>query len=466
MLRSAGIRYLIVAALALLMFVPLFFVGAIIDSRSEYSREAVTEVGREWGGAQLLSGPVMIVPVTGPQTRAQTREVTDPNTGAIRTEQIEVTEIMAKSAIYILPETFDLALDTQTTIRRRGIFAVPVYSGEAELDFSFDLSGASQTVSPDETIHWDDTFLRVSLTTNRALRGAAELLVDGTARPLEPVFGSNRDAGGITADLGDPRRSGTYKLILGLNGAESFQTAPVGRTSRVKIKSDWPHPSFFGAFLPDSSEITEKGFSATWTIPHLARALPQIARADSDLNARGQTAFGVRFFQPNDFYQKAYRAARYGILFIALTFLTVLLIENRTQKPTHPVQYILIGIAQSLFVLLMVAYAEQIGFGPAYALSAGATIGLLTMFGAVGLKLGSRTAVLAVMLVLLYAVLYLILRSADYALLAGATLAFAALAGTMYMTRNEDWYGPPREKKRKKGEEDAVALKPEAAPLT
>ena len=65
------------------------------------------------------------------------------------------------------------------------------------------------------------------------------------------------------------------------------------------------------------------------------------------------------------------------------------------------------------------------------------------------MKLGSRTAILAVMLVLLYAVLYLILRSADYALLAGATLAFAALAGTMYMTRNEDWYGPPHEKKRK-----------------
>ncbi len=179
-----------------------------------------------------------------------------------------------------------------------------------------------------------------------------------------------------------------------------------------------------------------------------------MGRADSDATARDQTAFGLRFFQPNDFYQKAYRAARYGILFIALTFLTVLLIENRTQRPTHPVQYILIGVAQSIFVLLMVAYAEQIGFGAAYALSAGATIALLTMFGAVGLKLGARTAVLGVMLVVLYGVLYLILRSADYALLAGATLAFVALAGTMYMTRNEDWYGPPKVKQPEDGSDN------------
>jgi inner membrane protein len=150
----------------------------------------------------------------------------------------------------------------------------------------------------------------------------------------------------------------------------------------------------------------------------------------------------VRFFQPNDFYAQAYRAARYGILFIALTFLTVLLIENRTGRPTHPVQYILIGLAQSVFVLLMVSYAEQIGFGAAYALSAGATTVLLTLFGWAGLKLERRSLVLGIMLAVTYGVLYLILRSADYALLAGSTLAFLALALTMFMTRNEDWYGP------------------------
>jgi inner membrane protein len=242
--------------------------------------------------------------------------------------------------------------------------------------------------------------------------------------------------------LGDPRGAEGYELRLGLNGAEELRLTPVGRDSRVTITSDWPHPSFFGAFLPDGSDIAEDGFEATWTIPHLARALPQVSREDFDGIARSDTAFGVRFFQPNDFYQKAYRAARYGILYIALTFLTVLLVARNRTTPVHPVQYFLIGLAQATFVLLMVSYAEQIGFASAYLISAGAVTVLLTLFGWLGLSLGRRSLVLGATLVLVYAVLYLILQSEDYALLAGSTLAFLAIAATMFATRNEEWYGP------------------------
>ncbi|MGR3490608.1 MAG: inner membrane CreD family protein, partial [Shimia sp.] len=91
----------------------------------------------------------------------------------------------------------------------------------------------------------------------------------------------------------------------------------------------------------------------------------------------------------------------------------------------------------------------QIGFGLAYALAAGAVAALITAYGWTGLKLGRRALVLGAVLVTLYALLFLILRSADYALLAGATLVFAAIAGTMYATRNDDWYGPERTTPRK-----------------
>ena len=109
-------------------------------------------------------------------------------------------------------------------------------------------------------------------------------------------------------------------------------------------------------------------------------------------------------------------------------------------------QYLLVGLAQSTFFLLMLALAEQLGFGAAYLISGAATVALVTAYGAMALALGRRTMVLCLLLTLLYAVLYLILRSADYALLAGSILAFAAVAGTMYATRNENWYGEKREK--------------------
>ena len=95
------------------------------------------------------------------------------------------------------------------------------------------------------------------------------------------------------------------------------------------------------------------------------------------------------------------------------------------------------GLAQAVFVLLMVSYAEHVGFGPAYALAAAATVGLLTLYGLTGLKLGARAGLLGSVLSLVYGVLYLILQSADHARVAGATLAFLALALTMIVTRNE-----------------------------
>ncbi|UYV36202.1 cell envelope integrity protein CreD [Rhodobacteraceae bacterium D3-12] len=214
------------------------------------------------------------------------------------------------------------------------------------------------------------------------------------------------------------------------------------------MTSDWPHPSFIGAFLPDTREVSEAGFTASWTIPHLARAVAQIARQDHEADARRHTSFGVRLYQPNDFYQKSYRAAHYGVLFIGLTFLTIFLIEGQTKRPAHPVQYILVGLAQSAFFLLMLALAEQMGFALAYLISAAATVALIAGFGALALGLGRRTWLLAALQGVLYGVLYLILRSADYALLAGAVLTFGAIAGTMFATRNANWYGEGRTRRR------------------
>lgn len=463
-MRSIGFRFLMVGFMTVLMFIPIFLAGEVINSRSHYNRDTVRTLGEEWGGPQKLSGPQIMIPVKGPVTRTETREVKVLVNGkeGLKTEEFEVTEIRAKSPIYLLPEEYDVVLTSTTEQRARGIFEVPVFKADTRITARFDFEAAEKAALPGETIRWNEAELRVTLRSNKALRGAVELTADGRAIQMEPMT----EVAGIMADLGDPREVSAFNLNLGFNGSGSFQVTPVGRSSTVQMTSDWPHPSFSGAFLPNTREVRDDGFTARWAIPHLARSLPQVARRDSNIDARNLTAFGVAYFQPNDFYQKAYRAARYGILFIALTFLTVLLIEDRTGRGTHPVQYIFIGLAQSIFVLLMVAYSEQIGFAAAYLVSAGATIGLITLFGVFGLKLGLRALALGVMLVLLYGVLYLILRSEDYALLAGATLAFAALAGTMYLTRNENWYGEPGAGFAAWRKKSAQAPSPIATPAT
>lgn len=437
---SVGFRFLVVGVLALLMCIPLMMVTEVIESRASYSRATIAEVSREWGGAQAIVGPQLVIPVEGRVTKLERRKTINRETGEQEFEMESVTRIAAKKPVFIFPEKFDVSLKSLTEERKRGIFKVPVYRADLMMDFDFAISEDALRVKDDETVLWDQAYVIVSLSSNRALRGPALLTRDGLAKKLEPAVQSDGQRGGISARIGDPRGAKAYQMKLSINGAQNMKIAPVGRTSRVTMASDWPHPSFTGAFLPNRSESSEAGFRAEWEIPHLARAVPQISRTDRADLALSE-AFGVRFYQPNDFYQKAYRIAAYGVLFTALTFLTVLLIERAGKTAVHPVQYVMIGLAQSTFVLLMISFAEQIGFEPAYAIASVATVLLLTIFGFQALGFGKRTWALGAMLTGLYAVMYLILRSTEYTLMAGSILAFAALAATMYATRNEVWYG-------------------------
>ncbi|MEO3414267.1 cell envelope integrity protein CreD [Roseovarius sp. CAU 1744] len=454
MLRSPGLRFIIVGLLILLMFIPILFVSEIINDRAGYNRSTRDSVGREWGGQQVISGPVLVVPVQETVTIREKQRVLDPVTRLQKLDEddkpvfrhVDVQKTVNRDPVYLYPGKFTTTIDATTQERHRGIFTVPVYAAAAEMSFDFPTELVADTLRGKEVALWDKAEIQLQVTSNRALRGVTKLTADTTPLQIEPLARGDSHTGGLRAPTGDPRKQSSYTLILGFNGAQSLSIAPVGRDSDVTLTSDWAHPSFRGAFLPNDHTVSEDGFTAHWLIPHLARPLPQVSRTSQEHTARHEAGFGVDFYQPNDFYQKSYRAARYGLMFIALTFLTIFLIEGQAKRPTHPVQYLLVGLAQSTFFLLMLALAEQLGFGAAYLVSGAATVALVTAYGATALALGRRTIVLCLLLTLLYAVLYLILRSADYALLAGSVLAFAAVAGTMYATRNENWYGEQRGK--------------------
>ncbi len=447
MFRSPAMRFVVIILLTWLMLWPLSMASEVVEARKAYSRETVETVGQEWGGAQIVSGPQLVIPVEKTEIVTVTRRRIDPDSGLVvidektgveRHEEVQEARVSRAAPVFLYPERFDVTVRTRTQFRSRGIFNVPVYRADLTASFAFRLELAGEVLGSGERLLWEEAALQIRVSGNRALRGAAELVEGDSALLLEPMDG----VAGFAAATGDPRGRGTYALRLGLNGAERLFLTPVGRETQVNMQSDWPDPSFEGAFLPDEAEIGPDGFRATWRIPHLARSLAQVSREDSSSRVRSAFAFGLRYLEVNDFYQKAWRAARYGGLFVALCFLTVFLIERGTGRPVHAVQYVLMGLAQAVFVLLMVSYAEHVGFGPAYALAAAATVGLLTLYGLTGLKLGARAGLLGSVLSLVYGVLYLILQSADHALLAGATLAFLALALTMIVTRNETWAGP------------------------
>ena len=128
MLRSAGFRFIIVGVLALLMFIPLGLVSDVIQERAQYSESTIRDISREWGGAQLMSGPILVVPVTEEVTYERKREAVDPVTGRtlrdeknyIIYERYEETVTEQRAPVYLYP---DSSTSTLRPVRNRGIAA-------------------------------------------------------------------------------------------------------------------------------------------------------------------------------------------------------------------------------------------------------------------------------------------------------------------------------------------------------
>lgn len=417
-------------ALSLFLAVPLTLIGGIAADRAGYRAAAELEIGATWGGAQTLTGPFVVIPVEA--TRKAENRLAN---GALETRD----EKVHAAPLVVLPEMLEIDAQLTTELRRRGIFEVPVYSGRHEIALDIDLARVGALLAEDETVLWDKAVLALGIAEPRGLRGT--LVLEGGAEPadFEPGTGVDKLAG-VQARIGDPRgQQGGWRFVLELNGSQRFRLTPAGRITRARVRSDWPHPSFAGAFLPESREIGGAGFTAEWSIPHLARPLGQAFRGAGRLGELARSGFGVDLFQPVDLYHKAQRAAKYGLLFIALSFGAIFLMEGSAPRPPHVAQYALIGAAQCVFFLLLLSLSEQIGFAPAYALAAGATVALLTAYAWSVLGLGRRSWRLTAALGLLYGVMYLILSAEDQALLMGSVLAFAAVAATMWGARHEDW---------------------------
>jgi inner membrane protein len=251
--------------------------------------------------------------------------------------------------------------------------------------------------------------------------------------------------------LGRVSVEGTLELI----GTDRLMFLPIGASTDVQLESDWPHPSFVGAFLPDERTVNAQGFQARWRLSRFATGIDDAIAQIRDSVVRGTPSttdtrgaeprfftndLGVRFVQPVDVYVQSERAVKYGMLFVFLTFVAFFLFEVLRRMAVHPIQYALCGAALALFFLLLVSLSEHLPFAVAYVLSSAACVGLLAFYVGHVLQSSTRGLMFGGLLAALYGLLYVILQSEDYALLLGAILLFVALGIVMFMTRRVDWY--------------------------
>lgn len=450
LLRSPALKLFLIGLLCLVLMVPLFLVWALVEDRVNRSNEVQNELAQSWGGSQALSGPYLVVPYV-------VRTVSTDSNG-------KTQELLQERRAAFLPETLDITGKASTNTLHRAIYEVTVYDTALDLKGRFakpDPSGLAESIV---SIRWRDAVLSFNLTQVSGLKEATSVVIAGQGEvPLEPSPGlpSNTSQNGVHVPLS--RLPGLFlpgtdaqtpaglsgfefSLHLAFNGSSELLFAPVARETSVAIGSDWPAPSFSGSFLPAERSITDKGFTASWRVPSLARSVPDVWHIDEyGMSERLMPyQFGVRFYVPVDFYDLVTRAVKYGLLFIISSFMAVFLLELLSGRRVHPVQYGFTGIALVFFFVLLLSLAEHMGFGPAYLIASLATAGMLGLYVGKSLESSQKGTVMLGVLLILYGLLYLVLRLEDYALLAGALMGFAMLTAVMFLTLRVDWSGESR----------------------
>jgi inner membrane protein len=442
-LGSPGFKFFLICALILLLSIPLLLVWALIGEREQRAEGVRQDIAREWGAAQFINGPVLIVPYTVLHVTGQ---------GDKRME-----ELQERRAVF-LPQELNVRGKATSKVLHRSIYDVAVYTGVLDFEGRFEEPDMSEVAADVQSVRWRDAVLALAISDVSGLKTAASLVIDGgTKLPFEPslgVPGVGSDgiharlahapalAGALSATPAASLKGFAFRFALTLNGSSELSFAPSARETTVGLSSDWPDPSFSGAFLPSDRVINPAAFSARWQVPHLARSVPQAwSLSDQGLERLDPYRFGARFMIPVDFYQLVARATKYAMMFLATAFMAVFVLEQRSAREVHSVQYLFVGLAMVLFYVLLLSLAEHIGFLWAYVAAAAATGGMLSLY--VARVQGSLVKGLAMLLVFfaLYGLLYLILRLEDYALLAGAIAGFVMLAVVMFATLKVNWSG-------------------------
>ncbi len=159
-----------------------------------------------------------------------------------------------------------------------------------------------------------------------------------------------------------------------------------------------------------------------------------------NISLKNLNTFGVEVIKPVDQYRAVSRSAKYALLFILLTFVSLFIVEVLLNKRIHPIQYLLIGFALTLFYTLLLSISEHTGFTPAYVLASFASILLIGTYIQGVVREMKVTLTLSGLLSILYSFLFITLHQEEYALLMGSVGLFLILSAIMFVTRKIDWY--------------------------
>ncbi len=418
-----GVKAALVGVLLLILLIPLNIVQSLVEERSQRSAEVIADIGAVWGHEQRVQGPHLVVPYNYAVPGAASG-----------------TSNVKRRIFLLLPEKLEIDGTVDVQSRSISLYQANVYTAKLTMTAHYRLPELLTHPNVSEPFY-EEMLAGLMLGDVQGLQGDIEISANGTPLKILPGAGYGKRADfGVHGRVPRGIKPGDSVVLVAsfsLRGSEALNIWPSGAKSDITLSSAWPSPGFQGRFSPVTRTVSDKGFTANWQTLRLAQGIGPVL----DENHARREYISVRFVDPVNRYSMAERSVKYGSLFVLMTFAVLYLFEVISGRRVHPVQYMLTGLALCLFFLSLLALAEHLSFGAAYALSAAIIIGLVTAYArSVTRSSGWAIGILGT-LAALFGYLYGVLLLEDMALLAGTTLLIVAIAGAMWLTRRVDWYG-------------------------
>jgi len=441
--NSISVRLIVIGILTLLLLIPLEFIKNLIYERMSRQEEVVEEISKKWGKEVLLYGPILKIPYKEYKVVYKYDNKTKSN--------ITEKQNSGHSYAYFFPEQLNIKSTINPEEKKRGIYKTAVYKSLININGTFSTPDFSEKEILEEDILWDKAKIIVQTSNLKGVNNLIEIKINNNDYPLKTTLDNEKDdnhynrielhnleSKHIKKDDLPTKNAIHFSLSMNINGSEQIRFIPVGKETEVNIKSNWKTANFLGEFLPyNSDKITTNGFDAKWKVLDINRPFAQ--QTFGIIPNLKNYAFGVNFKIPVDEYQKSERSAKYGILVIALTFIIFFLIQTMSKIMIHPFQYLMIGIALSMFYTLLISISEHSSYLIAYLIAGIAVVLLITAYSKTILKNIKFPMLIGSSLTVLYTFIFVIIQLESYALLVGSIGLFIILAIVMFASRKIDW---------------------------
>lgn len=437
---SITARMLMVGFLIIILLIPLSYINSLITERSFRQQDVVNEINAKWGNNVLIYGPMFKIPY---KTYSETSTFNEKT----KTYLKEIKTVI--NYAYIFPESLDADVDVNSKTLSRGNFESAVFTTNMKFSGHFIPTDLSEKDIKTEDIIWDKASVIIKTSNLKGIKSEMVLKLNDNNYTFQTNYSENDEqydghldvleSGFLKKEDIQSETDSQFSITMSFNGSKQIELVPIGKTTTMKMASNWADPSFIGNYLPndETKTISKDGFKADWKVLHINRAFSQ-QHLNKIPNLNG-FAFGTKFMVMVDEYQKSERSAKYGFLVIGLTFLIFFLIQTMSKINIHPFQYLMIGISLTMFYTLLVSISEHSNFLKAYLIAGISVITLITLYSKSILKHWKFPLFIGVSLTALYTFIYVIIQLENYALLVGSIGLFLILASVMFVSRKIDW---------------------------